>query len=266
MATHRLALVAAAVLAGALAAHEAHAARLAVRPRGTALALPAVTVEMSSYPVVTRYDAIRHRPRRMPYRESRSFGRADINPYFQVHGGVFDPDDAADNHWLLGFRAGQSYDAVQLGVAADWSHRAFDEETVVAETVDPSGHVITESVRTLRTSSNLVPMMGFIQVMAPANLPVRPYFGLGGGYEALFLNSEDFRTGEEHSGTFGGWGWQAWGGAAVPMGPRTALTGEVFVNDATVRRDLDRFETGMPVRESVDVGGVGARVGLKFGF
>ncbi len=276
MVSHRLAFLAAVVFAaGGLAAGRAHSAEVSSEAGNTTFALPAVTLEWSEaggsgdrlasihpYPRDRRYEPRRpYEPRRYESRRSSS-----ITPYFQLHGGVFDPEGGAENHWLMGFRAGQSYDAVQIGVGADWLHRAFTEETVVAETVDPSGHVITQSIESFRTSSNLVPMLGFIQVMAPSELPIRPYFGLGGGYEVLFLDSENFVTGEDHSGVFHGWGWQAWGGAALPLGPRSRLTGEAFVNTSTVKRDVDRFEVGQPVRESVDVDGMGVRIGLQVGF
>ena len=254
-------------LAGLLSGTTALASGVPAANRGSLLALPALTLDVSTVcPGGTRYESIRHYPRHRPQRWSEPAPSYRGHGFAQFHGGSFDPDGAAENHLLVGFRAGQSYDAVQIGMATDWAHRSFTEEAVVAETIDPTGHVVTTTVERLTTSSHLLPVMGFIQVAAPAELPVRPYFGLGGGYEALFLNSENFLTGEDHSGNFGGWGWQAWGGASLPLGPRSSLAGEVFANTATVRRNVDRFQLGQPVRESVDVDGVGLRVGVQVGF
>jgi hypothetical protein len=232
---------------------------------GSLLALPIVVVERSAaHPAGTSYQAIRYRPRYHHPPQAPPPSRP--TGFMQLHGGAFDPDGGAADQWLVGFRAGGSHDAVQLGVAADYGHRSFTEEVVIAESVDPTGHVVTTTVETFSTSSHLVPVMAFVQVAAPAPLPLRPYFGVGGGYEVMVLDSRDFQTGEAHRGTFHGWGWQVWGGAALALGPRTNLVGEIFANDATLQREVDRFENGQPVREEVDADGVGLRVGLQFGF
>ena len=117
-----------------------------------------------------------------------------------------------------------------------------------------------------RSSSDLFPFMGYVQLNADRDLPVIPYFGLSGGYEVLFLSAEDFATGEEFDGTFGGFGWQAWGGAALPLGPRAKFTGEVFINDAELGRDVEDNFTGESFRETVDMDGAGMRFGLSWGF
>ena len=48
-------------------------------------------------------------------------------------------------------------------------------------------------------------------------------FGIGGGYEVLFLSAEDFQTGEKFDATYGGWGWQAWAGLSIPMSNRSRM-------------------------------------------
>src|SRR5262249_1569650 len=97
------------------------------------------------------------------------------------------------------------------------------------------------------------------------DLPVVPYFGIGGGYEVLFLNAKDFQTGEKFDGTFGGWGWEAWGGAALPLSGNTRLAAEVFTNTASVERDVDD-PSGATFHEVVDLDGVGMRFGVNWGF
>jgi hypothetical protein len=186
--------------------------------------------------------------------------------FLLLNGGVFDPEENVAEHTTFGFRAGQTYDLLSVGVGGDWAHKSFDEEIVVAQTVDPTGHVVTQSIQTMHTSSHLVPMLAFVQITAPPSLPIRPYFGVGGGYELLFLNSHDYVANTDYSANFGGWGWQAWGGAALKLGPRSMLTGEVYANNATVSRSVDSFAIGQPVRESVNAGGVGVRAGIQFGY
>ena len=38
------------------------------------------------------------------------------------------------------------------------------------------------------------------------------YAGVGGGYQWVNLYGEDYVNNRTYDATFGGWGWQAWGG------------------------------------------------------
>ena len=95
------------------------------------------------------------------------------------------------------------------------------------------------------------------------------WFGIAeiaGEYQVLFLSATDYRTGAGYEATFGGWGWQAWGGAALPLSGRSRLFGEVFFNSGEVGRDVDDPVGGVTYRESVDADGAGMRFGLSWGF
>jgi len=264
MKMHRLTTLAM-VLLGTISAAAAHAA--GATATGSLLAIPLVTpIVRAGYPPDFRNDAIGRYPRVQPYRPYAQPQPTRPRGFLMLNAGVFDPEENVAEHTTFGFRAGQAYDLLSVGVAADWAHKSFDEEIVIAQTVDPTGHVVTQAVQTMHTSSHLVPMLVFMQITAPQTLPIRPYFGVGGGYELLFLSSHDYINNVDYDANFGGWGWQAWGGASLKLGPRSALIGEIFANNATVSRDVGSFSSGQPIRESVNANGVGARFGIQFGY
>ena len=208
-----------------------------------------------------RSDFTRFRPRRGGYREGP---RSET--FSQLHLGFMDPDGPEDAGVVFGFRGGLAVDRnIQIGGQIDWHHRGNAETVVVSEGPGPGGTVITTRGDLSRSSSDLVPIMGFIQVSA-ADLSVIPYFGLGAGVEVLHLSATNFQTGEEYNGTFGGFGWQLWGGAAMPLSGRARLNAEVFVNAAELSRDVDDPFTGQNIRETVNMDGTGMRVGLAWGF
>jgi hypothetical protein len=137
---------------------------------------------------------------------------------------------------------------------------------VVTEVPLPGGGTAEQQRVLARSSSNLIPMTAFLQVMPGSDLPLSPYFGVAGGYEVLFLDAQDFETGEEFEATYGGWGWQVWGGATAQISGRTRLAAEVFWNDAEVERDVDDPDTGLALREVIPQNGLGMRAGLTWGF
>src|SRR5436190_2050462 len=84
--------------------------------------------------------------------------------------------------------------------------------TVLDSTVPlPGGGSSERRLELARSSSNLFPMMAFLQLTPGDAGGVMPYFGVGGGYNVMFLSADDFQTGNNFSATYGGWGWQAWG-------------------------------------------------------
>ena len=82
----------------------------------------------------------------------------------------------------------------------------------------------------------------------------------------LFLSADNFQTSEHFDATYGGWGWQAWGGVSVPLSGNSRITAEVFRNQSEVGRDVDDPQTGVTYREIVNLDGVGMRFGLGWGF
>ncbi|MBI5711432.1 MAG: hypothetical protein HZC42_14195 [Candidatus Eisenbacteria bacterium] len=200
--------------------------------------------------------AVRYRPR-------GEYGRGSVVPTLsQLHLGFFDPTEDFSTGFDGGFRAGPLVDPhVQLGVAVDWWHKS-ESQTV---TVGRSGGT-TRQRELSRSSENLFPILAFVQVQGDEGMPVIPYVGLGAGYEVLFLSADDFLTGASFDATYGGFGWQMWGGVAMPLSGRTRVTGEVFYNGAEVDRDVEDVMTGDTFRELVKMDGVGMRFGLSWGF
>ncbi len=263
-----LALSSTASLAGALA------------PAPSALALPDAAFALSSLaapltpevavlqtagvPEVS-VDGVHYRPRR-----SRWSRAPEASSVSQIHLGFFDPDGNPARRFLVGIRGGPMIDRqVQLGVGIDWAHDSDNTSSVSSETTGPGGTPITIQRDLSRASTDLFPIMAFLQVSAPDNMSVVPYFGVSGGYQLLNLSADDYLTGDSFDATYGGWGWQLWGGLALPLSGRTRLTGEVFVNGAELSRDVnDPYygAFGSTYRETVKQDGVGARFGIAWGF
>ena len=205
--------------------------------------------------------AVRYRPR-------GEYGRGPVTPTLsQIHIGFFDPTEDFSTGFAGGFRAGPLVDPhIQLGVAVDWWHKSESQTVTFGGGPLPGGGSATRQRELSRSSANLFPILGFVQVQGDEDMPVIPYVGVGAGYEVLFLSADDFQSGASFDATYGGFGWQMWGGAAMPLSGRTRVTGEVFYNGAEVGRDVEDAMTGETFRELVKMDGVGMRFGLSWGF
>ena len=187
----------------------------------------------------------------------------------QIHAGLFDPNEDLDAGFYGGFRIGPQVDPrVQIGLAMDWWHRSEDQEMALG-TYDWPGGELESSLILSQSTLDLVPLMVFVQVSGDENMSLIPYAGAGAGYQWLFLTSDDYLTYESYDETFGGFGWQVWGGLGIPLSGRTRLNGEVFYNGCEAASDVDVYleEYGLvTVRDVVKMNGVGARIGLAWGF
>lgn len=185
----------------------------------------------------------------------------------QLHIGFFDPDGEQESRFDIGVRGGPMLDQnLQLGLGVDWIRKSENISSVTTSTVGPGGIPIEVKQDIARASVNMFPIMGFVQLSAPDNMSVIPYFGAGAGYQVLVLSGDDFVTGQSFEGTFSGWGWQLWGGAGFPLGGRTRLNAEVFVNGAELGRDATDELSGLEVHETVKADGAGMRFGVAWGF
>ncbi len=204
------------------------------------------------------------------YRPRAYRSRASVMPTTtQVHVGFFDPSDNFSSGLVGGFRMGPQVDPhVQLGVAVDWWHRSEKSTLNLGEFSLPSG-TGHEQLILSKASADLMPILAFVQVSGDENMPVIPYGGFGIGYEWLFISADDYVTRESFSQTFGGMGWQAWGGVGLPLDGRTRLNGEVFYNGSEVGSDVDVDIVGYgpaTVRDVVQMNGLGMRFGISWGF
>jgi len=242
----------------------------AVEASALALPSPVRTESAATTPVVLlahgpfapSFAGVHYRPRMR--RANRAPESAGVS---QMHVGWFDPDGSQSPRFDLGVRGGPMIDEhLQLGLAVDWIHRSEKSASVSREVVGPGGVPITVRQDLSRTSVNMFPVMGFVQFTATDDLPVIPYFGAAGGYQVLTLSGDDFLSGLSYEGTFSGWGWQLWGGAGVPLGGRTRLNGEVYVNGASLERTSNDVLSGSTLHETVSADGVGMRFGVAWGF
>ena len=210
----------------------------------------------------SRYESSRYRPRR-----ARSYGGWRARGVSQIHAGFLDPKGATDAGFLAGFRGGQKIDdVVEIGLGLDWRNKSGRSFETAQETIGPGGERIVVRRDLASYSSNLFPMLLYLQVSGPSHLTLVPYAGAAASWQVLFLQADDFTTGQTFDGTYDGFGWQVWGGAALPLSGRSRLLGEVFLNKAELNRDTFDEVSGQDVRETVIVDGVGARFGLSWGF
>ena len=245
----------------------------------SSLALPTAALELSGAPVFAMPSAdlaILHAP--VPdvqlggvhYRPRRSGGggrQMDSQSVTQIHLGFFDPEGDASRQFMLGLRGGPMIDPhVQLGVGVDWAHMSANVSTAGNQSLFPNGIPITTKTDLSRYSSNLFPIIAFLQVSGDDKMSVIPFLGVGGGYEVMNLTADNYVTGASFDATYGGWGWQVWGGAAFPLSGRARLNGELFVNTAELSRDVADPAMGGTYRETVTASGVGMRLGVAWGF
>lgn len=213
-----------------------------------------------------------YRPRRNPdpygtqYRYSSHSSRGPSG-YFEIHGGALEPDGTPEMQYLGGIKLAAMPDPrVHIGALVDWAHRGSTATEIVTTSTGPNGEDIRTQRELAEASTDLVPMLGFIQFTGAGRLPLIPYIGAGGGYQLLFLQADDFTTGQTFDATYGGWAWQAWAGVAIPFGRNVRLNGEVFRTGGTVGRDVNDVSGTAGLREELDVDGAGLRVGLAFAF
>lgn len=204
------------------------------------------------------------------YRPRAYRSRAPVMPTTtQVHAGFFHPTDDFSTGFVGGFRMGPQVDPrVQVGLAVDWWHRS-ESTTMDLGSYDLRIGRGSEQLVLSRTSADLVPILAFVQVSGDENMPVIPYGGFGVGYEVLFVSADDYVYGESFQQTFGGFGWQAWGGAGIPLDGRTRINGEVFYNGCEVGSDVDINHPTLglvTVRDVVKMNGLGMRFGVAWGF
>ena len=229
---------------------------------GAALAPPTLAL---TTPFVSR---VRYRPG--PYRPRAYRSPMSVIPLAaQIHVGFFDPIDNFSTGFDGGFRVGPQVDPhIQVGLAMDWWHRS-DDKVLDLGTVEAPGGTASEQLILSESTANLVPILVFVQVSGDEKMSFIPYGGFGVGYEWLFLTANDYVTRESFDQTFGGFGWQVWVGAGLPLDERARLTAELFFNGCEVGSEVD---VNIPdygratVRDVVKMNGLGMRLGVSWRF
>ena len=233
----------------------------------------AVAQEPFGVPAAPRFDAVRYQPRYRPPpvgpasspEPAPARKREPADAHFQIHAGFIERDGDGPTSFAVGFRAGPTIgNAVQLGLGVDWYHESESEREVVGSAVQGGRPVTTTNVLA-RTNADLVPIQAHIQLGGAGRVPLGIYVGAAGGYQYLMLSADDYATNTQFDATYGGWGWQAWGGVALRLSSNARLFGEVFRNTGNVERDVNDPATGLTYREGTNTDGVGMRFGLNFG-
>jgi len=185
----------------------------------------------------------------------------------QLHGGYFNGSANNTSPFIVGLRAGPMVDKrLQVGLAVDWVHQTKTLANVLSTSEAPGSITVSTKQDTARALFNLVPIMAFAQASGWGALGIIvPYIGASGGYEVLVLSADNFINGNSFEANFGGWGYQLWAGAGIPLGSRTRLTGELFVNEAELSKTVTD-PSGVSAKQTVDMNGVGFRLGLAWGY
>jgi len=232
---------------------------------------PAVVVALTrrTLPLSMQHvSRVRYRP--SPYGPRVSRRPRSVMPLTaQTHVGFLDPIDNFSTGFDGGFRIGPQIDShVQVGMAMDWWHRS-DDRVLDLGTVEAPGGIAYQELVLSESSANLVPILMFAQVSFDENMSVIPYVGFGIGYEWLFLTAHDYVTDESFDETFGGFGWQAWVGAGLPLDLGMRLDAEVFFNGCEVGSEVDmniKDYGPATVRNVIGMNSVGMRLGVSWGF
>jgi hypothetical protein len=208
---------------------------------------------------------IHYRPRTYSSSAPVSHGPATPVP-MSLLGGYFQPDAGGNNSFDFALRGGPLLDPhVQLGGMAEWVHRSQDQTTLAGAPYQQGGTTITPTRVLSSASSDLVPMLAFLQIGGGSDMVLSPFAGIAGGYELMFISASDYATNTSYNATFGGWGWQAWAGLGLSLSRQMKITGEVFMNESTPTRNVTALD-GTSYREDVNAKGTGARFGLQWGF
>jgi hypothetical protein len=231
----------------------------------TSTASPTVTLAMTAVDAPAGVDlaAVRYQPAQQGHVEGTSGDRPIVS---QLHGGYFDASANNTNPFIVGMRTGPMVDKrLQVGLALDWVHQTKNLANVLSTTQAPGSITISTKQDTARALLNLVPIMAFVQASGFGLLGIVPYIGAAGGYELLVLSADNFVNGNSFEANFGGWGYQVWAGAGLPLGSRTRLNGELFVNEAELSKSVTDA-TGVTAKQTVDLNGIGFRLGLAWGY
>lgn len=234
-------------------------ADVAAQPEPAALALVSAPA-----PANVELSAVRYQPAQQQQQYDTPANDRPI--VSQLHGGYFDASANNTNPFIVGLRAGPMVDKrLQVGIAVDWVHQTKNLANVLSKAQGPGDITISTKQDTARALLNLVPIMAFVQASGWGLLGIVPYIGAGGGYEALVLSADNFNTGQSFEANFGGWGYQVWAGAGMPLGQRTKLNCELFVNQAELGKTVTDAN-GVTAKQTIDMNGIGFRLGLAWGY
>ncbi len=167
-----------------------------------------------------------------------------------------------------GFSVGGVYgvaadEAVDLGVGFDFFRRKYTRETEVASQDFPSGVHETTVQRELEYTTTILPIYGFLTIKMPINYSSSVYLEGALGYTFLFSDERNYEEQVEAKRTYHGMSWRMGGGLMHRIGSRSYLKLGVFYHSAEVSREKEESPRGLPIWKSVDLSGIGVRVGVR---
>lgn len=178
----------------------------------------------------------------------------------ELHGGVYEPIDATATNAQIGARIGLNMgEPVLFGVQTGWTYHT---KSLYGPTAGGPPGLNPRTVLATGTA-NLIPAMAFLQVQLTQKFFLAPYLGIAGGYEWLYMSAKDYRTDAHTSLTYSNVAWEWWAGMGLRLTRSTRVDGEAFYHGATLGRDITDG-SGLKLKETVDLSGIGLRVGLNF--
>jgi hypothetical protein len=188
-------------------------------------------------------------------------GRKSKATTFKV--GYFNPKDAKEGV-LFGINlSGMVDETVDLGFGIDLFHRSYQKDSEVAVSVTDGGLVERQLQRDLDFSTTAIPLMGTVTVKLGSELAFSYFLGGGLGYSLLWNKESNYIEDVSEKRFYHGLSWKIGGGAMYQLGSRSYLVGEIFYNDALLKRDKGETPNGLPVWSEVNLSGFSFSLGIR---
>lgn len=176
--------------------------------------------------------------------------------------GLLNPSNAQTG-FLGSLAVGRAVDEnIGLGFSLDVYRRSYTKNEEVSET--QVGNVITKTERTdLDQSTTLIPLFFQLTYQGPVMpmLNVRVTGGLG--YELLWNSYTNYKTKEDDTQFFSGFGWHLDAGVSYPLSRKSDIFAELLYHGGTPSRDQGKTDEGAPIHSEIDMGGLGFRIGMR---
>ena len=154
---------------------------------------------------------------------------------------------------------------VDMGMSIDLFRRSYQRDILIAQEVSDGKVVNDKFQRDLDFSTTAIPIMGTITVKLSADKPFTYFMGGGLGYAMMWNKETNYIEEVSEKRFYHGFTWQLGGGMMYQLGSRSHLVGEVFYNDAHLKRDKGKNAEGLPVWTEVDLSGFAFRLGIRIG-
>lgn len=161
-------------------------------------------------------------------------------------------------------------DIVSMGLGVDYYYSSERETRTVSLGVTPGGTDITTMQLGSEITTHYLPLMAFVKVGVPVDLPIIPYAGVGMGWgllwEKVFIaadDTEDPPIGKiDENNLFSGFNWALQLGSKYALSPNTGVYGEFFYNGGKMKKSIRKDAFGITWDE-INMSGVGLRIGIE---